>query len=115
NGTQFSTAWAALACADAERVWEAAIGAAALSTEVLLGSFQPAREDVQALRAYRGAQETALRLRTYSEDSALVESHKNCGRVQDAYSLRCVPTVLGASWDALEHVGDQLAIEIDSV
>jgi len=86
-----------------------------LSTEVLLGSFQPAREDVQALRPYRGAQETALRLRTYSEDSALVESHKNCGRVQDAYSLRCVPTVLGASWDALEHVGEQLAIEIDSV
>src|ERR1051325_5109914 len=99
NGTQFSTAWAALACADAERVWEAAMGAAALSTEVLLGSFQPAREDVQALRPYRGAQEAARRLREYSRGSALVESHKDCGRVQDAYSLRCVPSVMGASWD----------------
>ncbi len=115
NGTQFSTAWAALACADAERVWEAAMGAAALSTEVLLGSFQPAREDVQALRPYRGAQEAARRLREYSRGSALVESHKDCGRVQDAYSLRCVPSVMGASWDAILHVEQQLEVELNSV
>ena len=115
NGTQFSTAWAALACADAERVWEAAVGAAALSTEVLLGSFQPAREDVMALRPYRGAAEAARRLREYSRGSALVESHKDCGRVQDAYSLRCVPTVMGASWDAILHVEQQLEVELNSV
>ena len=115
NGTQFSTAWAALACADAERVWEAAMGAAALSTEVLLGSFAPAREDVQALRPYRGAQEAARRLREYSRGSALVESHKDCGRVQDAYSLRCVPPVMGASWDAILHVEQQLEVELNSV
>jgi histidine ammonia-lyase len=115
NGTQFSTAWAALACADAERVWEAAMGAAALSTEVLLGSFQPAREDVQALRPYRGAQEAGRRLREYSRGSTLVESHKDCGRVQDAYSLRCVPPVMGASWDAILHVEQQLEIELNSV
>ncbi len=115
NGTQFSTAWAALACADAERVWEAAMGAAALSTEVLLGSFQPAREDVMALRPYRGAAEAARRLREYSRGSTLVESHKDCGRVQDAYSLRCVPTVMGASWDAILHVEQQLEIELNSV
>ena len=115
NGTQFSTAWAALACADAERVWEAAMGAAALSTEVLLASFQPAREDVQALRPYRGAQEAARRLREYSRGSALVASHKDCGRVQDAYSLRCVPPVMGASWDAILHVEQQLEVELNSV
>lgn len=115
NGTQFSTAWAALACADAERVWEAAMGAAALSTEVLLGSFQPAREDVQVLRPYRGAQEAARRLREYSRGSALVESHKDCGRVQDAYSLRCVAPVMGASWDAILHVEQQLEVELNSV
>jgi len=115
NGTQFSTAWATLACADAERVWEAGIAAAALSTEVLLGSFQPAREDVQALRPYRGAQEAARRLREYSRGSGLVESHKNCGRVQDAYSLRCVPPVMGASWDAILHVEQQLEVELNSV
>lgn len=115
NGTQFSTATAALALADAGRVWEAALAAAALSTEVLLGSFQPAREDVQALRPYAGASQAAARLRAYAEGSALVESHANCGRVQDAYSLRCVPQVMGASWDAMAHVGAQLAIEFNAV
>src|SRR5262249_36063613 len=95
NGTQFSTAIATLACADAGGVWEAGVAAAALSTEVLMGSFQPAREEVQSLRPYRGALETARRLRAYAEGSAIVESHKGCGRIQDAYSLRCVPQVMG--------------------
>jgi histidine ammonia-lyase len=115
NGTQFSTALAVLALADARRVWEAAVAAAALSTEVLLGSFQPAREEIQRLRPYPGALETARRLRAYAADSRLVESHADCGRVQDAYSLRCVPQVLGATWDALAHVERQLAVELDSV
>ncbi len=115
NGTQFSTAFAALACVDALHVWEAAMAAAALSTEVLLGSFAPAREDVQALRPYPGAREAARRLRAYSEDSALVASHADCERVQDAYSLRCVAPVMGASWDALAHVRGQLEVEFGSV
>jgi histidine ammonia-lyase len=115
NGTQLSTAIASLACVGAGRVWESAMAAAALSTEVLLGSIQPAREDVQALRPYPGALEAARRTRAYSEGSALVESHADCGRVQDAYSLRCVPQVMGASWDALDHIGRQLEIEINSV
>jgi histidine ammonia-lyase len=91
------------------------MAASTLSTEVLLGSVQPAREDVQALRPYPGALEAARRTRAYSEGSALVASHANCGRVQDAYSLRCVPQVMGASWDALDHIGRQLEIEINSV
>ncbi len=115
NGTQLSTALAVLACADGRRVWEAAVAASTLSTEVLLGSVQPAREDVQSLRPYPGALETARRIRAYAEDSALVASHANCGRVQDAYSLRCVPQVMGASWDALDHVERQLTIEINAV
>jgi histidine ammonia-lyase len=115
NGTQLSTALAALACADAHRVWEAAIAASALSTEVLMGSLAPAREDVQALRPYRGADEAARRLRAYAADSALVASHANCDRVQDAYSLRCVPQVMGAAWDALAHVEGQLETECNAV
>ena len=115
NGTQLSTAIAVLACVDARRAWEVGVAAAALSTEVLLGSFQPARQEVQDLRPYPGALETARRLRAYSEDSALVASHADCGRVQDAYSLRCVPQVMGASWDALEHVAAQLTVEVNSV
>jgi histidine ammonia-lyase len=115
NGTQLSSALAALALADAWQVWEAGVGAAALSTEVLLGSFAPAREDVQGLRAYRGAFEAARRLRAYAEGSALVESHRDCGQVQDAYSLRCVAPVMGASWDAMMHIEQQLTIEFGAV
>ena len=115
NGTQFSTALAALACVDARSVWEAAVAAAALSTEVLLGSLEPARAEVQALRPYQGALETARRLRAAAEGSALVASHADCAQVQDAYSVRCAPQVLGASYDALEHVGGQLEVEINAV
>jgi len=114
NGTQLSTALAALACWDARHVWEAATAAAALSIEVLLGSFQSAREDVQKLRPYPGALEAARRLRAYSAESGLVASHQDCGLVQDAYSLRCAPQVLGASYDAIEHVHDQLEIELNA-
>src|SRR5207237_7245980 len=92
-----------------------AIGAAALSTEVLLGSFTPARADVQELRPYPGARQAARRLRAFALGSALVDSHRSCDRVQDAYSSRCVPQVMGAAWDALEHVETQLQIEFNSV
>lgn len=115
NGTQLSTALAVLAWADACRVWDAAIGAAALSTEVLLGSFHPARADVLALRPYPGALEAGRRMSAFAQDSGLVASHADCGRVQDAYSLRCVPQVMGASWDAIDWVGRQLTLEIESV
>jgi histidine ammonia-lyase len=115
NGTQFSTAWAVLALRDAQRVWEAGVGAAAFSTEVLLGTFTPAREDVQALRPYPGALETARRLRAYAVDSEVVASHRDCGEVQDAYCLRCVPQVMGSAWDAMAHVETQLTIEANSV
>ena len=115
NGTQLSTALAALATVDARHVWDAAVAVAALSIEVLMGSFAPAREEVHALRPYPGAVEAARRLRMFSEGSAIVESHRNCGRVQDAYSLRCVAPVLGASYDALEHVAAQLTIELNAV
>ena len=115
NGTQLSTALAVLGTVDARRLWEAGVAAAALSTEVLLGSFQPARPEVQALRPYPGAIEAARRLLAYAEDSALVASHADCGRVQDAYSMRCVPQVMGASFDALVHVESQLAVEVNGV
>lgn len=115
NGTQFSTAVAALAAAEACWLWEAGIAASALSTEVLLGSFKPARAEVQALRPYPGALQAARRLVAYSEESALVASHADCGKVQDPYCLRCVPQVMGASWDAIEHVVGQIEIELNSV
>ncbi len=115
NGTQLSTAIAALAWTEAVSVWEAAAAAAALAIQVLLGSIRPDLEDVHALRPYPGAQFAARRLRAFATRSALVASHQHCARLQDAYSLRCAATVLGASWDAIAHVGRQLEIEINSV
>ena len=111
NGTQFSTAFAVLAVRRrAPACGRRRVAAAALSTEVLLGSFQPARADVQALRPVSRARSRprggCVPMR---EDSALVASHANCGRVQDAYSLRCVPQVMGAAWDAIGTSSSQLA------
>jgi histidine ammonia-lyase len=115
NGTQLSTAVATLAAVEARSVWEAVVAATALSIQVLMGSIRPEREDVHALRPYPGARETARRLRGYAGESALIASHQHCARLQDAYSLRCAATVLGASLDALEHVCSQLEIEINCV
>jgi histidine ammonia-lyase len=115
NGTQLSTAFAVLATVDAGRLWSAALAAGTLGVEVLFGSFQPARDDIQRLRPYAGAVEAARRMRAQSEGSGLVASHRDCGRVQDAYSLRCMPQVMGAARDALGHVEAQLAIEVNSV
>lgn len=115
NGTQLSTALAALACADAQRVWEAGVAAAALSIEAMLGSFAPVAERVMALRPYPGAAEAAKRLRAYADGSGLTDPRRDAERVQDAYSLRCVAPVMGASWDAIVHVESQLEIEFNSV
>ena len=106
---------AALALADARRLWEAGLAAGSLSLEVLLGSVQPSRADVQELRPYPGAIEAARRVRAYTAESALIASHVACDRVQDAYSLRCIPQVMGASWDAMRHIEAQLEIEFNAV
>ena len=87
NGTQLSTALAALALRGrAARCGKRAWRRPHSRPRCCSGSFQPARPEVQALRPYPGAIEAARRLRAYAEDSALVASHADCGRVQDAYS-----------------------------
>jgi histidine ammonia-lyase len=115
NGTQIMTAIGLLATADAAHVMGAAEVAAAMSTEALLGSHVPFDLRLAAARPHPGHLRVARRLRKLLRPSAINRSHEDCGRVQDAYSLRCVPQVLGASWDALEHVGRVLAIEMNSV
>lgn len=115
NGTQMMTAIGALALRDGLAVLGAAEVAAAMTVEALLGSHVAFDVRLAAARPHPGHLRVARRLRRLLRPSAINRSHRDCGRVQDSYSLRCVPQVLGASWDALEHVGHVLVIEMNSV
>jgi len=112
NGAQLTTALAALACHDALRVVLAAEVAAALSTEALLGATRAFHPAVHALRPYVGARATAYNLRLLLAGSQLTDSVP--GKVQDAYSVRCTPSVLGASRDALAWTWGQVGVELNA-
>jgi histidine ammonia-lyase len=114
NGTQFMTAMASLALTRAKRLACAADIACAMSLEALQGtptSFHPA---IHAARPLPGQRRSAATLRVLLAGSAIVESHRWCDKVQDAYSLRCAPQVHGASRDLLDHVERTVAIELNS-
>jgi histidine ammonia-lyase len=115
NGTQYMASAGALALLDAEHLCAVADVAGAMSLEALKGSSTPFDERLQAARPHPGQAIVATNLRALLEGSAIMESHRDCGRVQDAYSLRCMPQVHGASRDALAWVRTVLAREIDSV
>ena len=114
NGTQASAAVGSLAVLEARSLIEAADTVAALSVDALKGTdaaFDPA---IHQARPHKGQGESAARMFALLQGSEIRESHRGCGRVQDAYSLRCAPQVHGASRDALEHVERLLTIEINS-
>jgi len=115
NGTQFCTAQGVLALLEAERALEALEVAGAMSLDALKGSPGPFAEAVQAVRAHPGQAESARRLRALVEGSEIRESHRHGDpRVQDAYSLRCMPQVHGAARDAFAYARRALAIEVNS-
>ena len=111
NGTQASTAVAALALLGAERLARAADIAAALSIDGLRGSLHPFEARLHDARPYPGQRTSAANLLRLLQGSAINSSHAHCGRVQDAYSLRCAPQVHGAARDALAYVRRTLEIE----
>ena len=114
NGTQFMTAMAALALVRAGRLARVADVACAMSVEALQAtpmSFHPA---IHAARPLPGQARSAAALRALLAGSAIVESHRWCDKVQDAYSLRCAPQVHGASRDLLDHVGRTVAVELNA-
>lgn len=113
NGAQLTTAIAALAAHDADVLLRAAEVAAAMSIEALRGVTRAFHPAVHALRPYPGAVACAARLLTLLEGSSLVNSLP--GKVQDAYSLRCTPVVLGACRDTLAFGRAQVAVEINAV
>jgi len=115
NGTHVMEACGALALADAWRLVRAAEVAVAMSTEALLGSFVPLDARIHALRPQPGQQQTAARLRALLAGSEINPSHANCARVQDPYTLRCAPQVLGAARDALGYCAGVFDNELDAV
>jgi histidine ammonia-lyase len=115
NGTHVMEAVGALAIHDAWRLLRAAEVSVALSLEALLGSYVPLDARIHALRPQPGQARTAERLRALLVESEINVSHADCGRVQDPYTLRCAPQVLGAARDALAYCEAVFAAELDAV
>ena len=115
NGTHLMAAAGGLAVREAGRLVDAAVVATALSLEAFKGSSVPFDERLHALRRQPGQQAVAGRLRELLADSPVVASHADCGRVQDPYTLRCAPQVLGAVSDAVAYVAGALERELEAV
>jgi histidine ammonia-lyase len=111
NGTQVSTALALGALFETESVFAAALVASVLSLEAIKGSVRPLDARIHAARGQAGQITVAAGLRALVDGSEIVRSHASCGRVQDPYSIRCVPQVMGACLDNMQHAGRVLAIE----
>ncbi len=115
NGTQFISAHAIKIVENLSSCLDHADLIGALTIESYLASPQPFTEKLIKLRPHIGALKVAKSMRKLLENSELVDSHKNCERVQDPYSIRCIPQVHGASRDALTHLNEILECELNSV
>jgi histidine ammonia-lyase len=115
NGTQMMSAIAALLVADADRLSRTASVAAAMSVEALLGTDVAFAAPYQLARPHRGQVAVAAEMRHLLRDSAIQRAHHGeTHKVQDPYSLRCVPQVHGAARDAVDHLRAVLDIELNS-
>ena len=115
NGTQMMSAYGTFVLERAGHLVKAVDVLAAMSLEALQGSIKPFDARIQAIRPHRGQGLVAENVCTLLDESEILESHRNCGKVQDPYSLRCVPQVHGASRDALAHAASVIETEINSV
>jgi len=115
NGTQASTALALDALFAGERVFAAAIAAGAMSVDALKGSAKPFDARVSELRGQPGQIRVAAALRDLLDGSDILASHGRCGKVQDPYSFRCQPQVMGAALDLLDNAARTLTIEAGAV
>jgi histidine ammonia-lyase len=115
NGTQIMTAIGLLALAQAELLVKAGDIACATTVEALRGSARPFLARIHELRPHEGQRRAAANLRALLQASEIAASHADCGRIQDAYSLRCAPQVHGATKDAFEYARRVLCTEAISV
>ncbi|WP_119305011.1 histidine ammonia-lyase [Dongia deserti] len=115
NGTQVSTALAATGLFAADDLLRAGLVAGAMSTDAALGSDAPFDPRIHAVRGQLGQIDAARALKGLMEGSALRASHIHCDRVQDPYSLRCQPQVMGAALDQLRHAANVIQRECNAV
>ena len=115
NGTQVSTALALAAAFRTENVMAGALVAGAISTDAIKGSDVPFDDRIHQLRGHAGQIAVAGVLRELMRDSEIRASHLNCDRVQDPYSVRCQPQVIGACLDLLRHASALLETEANAV
>jgi len=115
NGTQLMTALGCLVWHDAVSLLQHAQVAGAMSLEALKGTDQAFREEIHRARPHPGQVSVAANLWQLTRDSDIIASHRDCSKVQDAYTLRCMPQAMGAVFDALAHVRRVLSVEINAV
>ncbi len=115
NGTQFISAFACYAIDRFRNCLENSNIISALSIDSTMSSIVPFSEDLSKLRAYMGSLIVSKKIRDLLEGSKILESHQDCEKVQDPYSIRCIPQVHGASWDAYIYLENILNIELNSV
>ena len=115
NGTQVMTGIGALGVLRAQRLAAAADVIGAMSLEAFLGTDRVFDRRLNDLRPHPGQSRVANNLRALLTDSEIMQSHRECGRVQDPYSFRCIPVVHGAVRDSLAHVRRVTEIEANSV
>jgi histidine ammonia-lyase len=115
NGTQASTALALYNMFAIEDLFRTGLVSGALSVDAAEGSIKPFDARIHALRGHRGQMEAAAAYRTLLEGSGINISHAGCDKVQDPYSLRCQPQVMGACLDQMRHAADVLLIEANAV
>ncbi|MDU4364416.1 MAG: urocanate hydratase [Klebsiella oxytoca] len=116
NGTQASTAFALRGLFEAEDLFASAVVCGALTTEAALGSRRPFDPRIHEARGQRGQIDAAALYRhLLTDDSAISQSHHNCTKVQDPYSLRCQPQVMGACLTQLRQAAEVLLVEANAV
>lgn len=115
NGTQFILSHAITALTKMRYLLNLADLAGAMSIEGMQGSESPFRDELHQTRAFVGNLEVASRMRRFFKDSQNMSDHEECDRVQDPYSLRCIPQVHGASRNAFYHLKELAEIEMNSV
>ena len=115
NGTQAMTSVAALVCHDGRQLAKLADIAAAMSLEALRGTLAAFDLRIAGIRPHPGQMETARNILRLTEGSEILASHRDCEKVQDAYSLRCASQVHGATRDALRRTEETVEIEMNSV
>lgn len=115
NGLQASTALALIALFRSEILFETAVLAGALSVDAACGSDVPFDDRIHKVRGHQAQRDVALLYKELLMGSSIRESHRNCARVQDPYSLRCQPQIMGAVMHQMQFVSNTLEIEANAI